>query len=54
METFIHTGKTAEEIAEIFAIQLITYVYEPRDAPFHLALSGGKTPSILFSLLAEK
>ncbi len=54
MGTFIHIGKTAEDIAVMFANQLVALVYETGDAPFHLALSGGKTPSLLFSLLAEK
>jgi len=54
MGTITHIGKTAEDIAEVFAGNLLNWVCETRDAPFHLALSGGKTPSLLFSLLAEE
>ena len=54
MEPIIHIFKTPEDLAESFALQLISWVNAtPRDT-FHLALSGGKTPSLLFSLLAEK
>ena len=54
MNTFIHTSKTPEDLAEAFAQQLITCVDETEGDSFHLALSGGRTPSLLFSLLAEK
>ena len=51
---FIHTSKSPEDLADAFAIQLIEWVNESNQDSFHLALSGGKTPSLLFSLLAEK
>jgi 6-phosphogluconolactonase len=54
MKTFIHTSKTPEDLAEAFARQLITWINEAEGDSFHLALSGGKTPSLLFSLLAQK
>ena len=54
MHTYIHTGKTPEDIADSFALQLINWINETAGDTFHLALSGGKTPSLLFSLLAEK
>lgn len=54
MNTFIHTSKTPEDLAEAFAQQLVTWVNETEGDSFHLALSGGRTPSLLFSLLAEK
>ena len=54
MKTFIHTSKTPEDLAEAFARQLIVWIDETEGDSFHLALSGGKTPSLLFSLLAQK
>jgi 6-phosphogluconolactonase len=54
MNPFIHTGKTTEDLADSFALQLISWVTEATADTFHLVLSGGKTPTILFSLLAEK
>jgi len=54
MNPIIHTFKTPEDLADAFARQLITWVNETAGDNFHLALSGGKTPSLLFSLLAEK
>lgn len=54
MSPFIHTSKTVEDLADKFALQLISWVNETAGDTFHLALSGGTTPSLLFSLLAEK
>ncbi len=54
IKSFIHTSKTPEDLAEAFARQLIAWINETESDSFHLALSGGKTPSLLFSLLAEK
>ena len=54
MNPFIHTSKTPEALADAFAKQLIQWVNESNENSFHLALSGGKTPSLLFTLLAEK
>jgi len=54
MNPFIHTSKTPEDLADAFALQLISWVNETAVNTFHLALSGGKTPSLLFSILAEK
>jgi 6-phosphogluconolactonase len=54
MEPIIHIFKTPEDLAESFTLQLISWVNETAGDTFHLALSGGKTPSLLFSLLAEK
>jgi len=54
MNPFIHTGKTTVDLADLFALQLISWVNETPGDSFHLMLSGGKTPTILFSLLAEK
>ena len=54
MNPIIHSSKTPEDLADSFALQLISWVNETVGDTFHLALSGGKTPSLLFSLLAEK
>lgn len=54
MKPIIHLYKTAEDLADSFALQLIDWVNETEGDTFHLALSGGKTPSLLFSRLAEK
>ena len=54
MNPIIHFSKTPEDLADSFALQLISWVNETAGDTFHLALSGGKTPSLLFSLLAEK
>jgi 6-phosphogluconolactonase len=51
---FIHTSKTSDDLANAFAKQLVNWVKESAGKPFHMALSGGKTPSLLFSILAEK
>ncbi len=53
MKPYLHTGKTPEDLADSFALQLISWTKEA-EGDFHLALSGGRTPSLLFSLLAEK
>lgn len=54
MTNFIHNSKSPEDLADAFAKQLVKWVNEFPNENFHLALSGGKTPSLLFSLLAEK
>ncbi len=54
MNPIIHTSKTPEDLADLFALQLIDWINETGDASFHLALSGGKTPALLFTILAEK
>lgn len=54
MNLIIHTSKTPEDLANDFAEQLITWIDETPGETFHMALSGGKTPSMLYSLLAEK
>ena len=54
MNQTIHTFKTPEILADAFAKILLKWVIESGDEIFHIALSGGKTPSLLFSLLAEK
>ncbi len=54
MKTFIHNCTTANDLAQLFAEQLVIWINENEGGVYHLALSGGKTPSILFSLLADK
>jgi 6-phosphogluconolactonase len=54
MVPIIHISKTPEDLADSFALQLISWVNETKGDTFHLVLSGGKTPNFLFSLLAEK
>ncbi len=54
MTAIVHISKTPEDLADTFAKQLIEWVNESDQDSFHLALSGGKTPSLLFSLLADK
>lgn len=46
--------KTPEEVANEFADQMINWIQEFSGKSFHLAISGGKTPDLLFSALAEK
>lgn len=54
MDLYIHTSETPEDLADAFALQLIDWINETSGDDFHLALSGGKTPTLLFSLLAGK
>jgi 6-phosphogluconolactonase len=54
MAPIIHTSDTPADLADAFAKQLIEWIDKSGSGNFHLALSGGKTPSLLFSLLAEK
>lgn len=54
MIELIHIGKTSDELANTFAEQLLLWIDEHTQNIYHIALSGGKTPSILFRLLAEK
>ena len=54
MNPVIHASKTPEDLSDSFALQLINWVNTTAGDTFHLVLSGGKTPSLLFALLAEK
>jgi len=54
MDLYIHTSETPEDLADAFALKLIDWINETSGDAFHLALSGGKTPTLLFSLLAGK
>jgi 6-phosphogluconolactonase len=46
--------KSPEELANQFADQLMSWVEAQSGNTFHLAISGGKTPDLLFSVLASK
>jgi 6-phosphogluconolactonase len=48
--------KTTRDLAEAFATELIKEIREAsgKKVPFTIALSGGSTPAVLYSVLAEK
>jgi 6-phosphogluconolactonase len=50
----LHIFKNPEEIATHFADQMMNWMKSSSEESFHLAISGGKTPDLLFSVLAEK
>jgi 6-phosphogluconolactonase len=54
MNPNLHTYPTPEALAEALADELITLFGKSADKIFHLAISGGKTPNLLFMSLAEK
>jgi len=53
MRNNIHIYKTPEELANEFAGKLMSLVEKHSGESFHMAISGGKTPDLLFSVLAE-
>ena len=53
-KTNLFIFKTPEELAEKFADQLMDWIKYHSEDEFHLAISGGKTPDLLFSILAER
>jgi 6-phosphogluconolactonase len=54
MKTNLHIFKSPEELADQFADQLMKWIENQSGEAFHLAISGGKTPDLLFHVLAEK
>ena len=50
----LHIFKNPEDLANQFAVQLMNWVENHSGTTFHLAISGGKTPDLLFSVLASK
>lgn len=50
----LHVYPSPESLAEALANELITLFGKNTDKIFHIALSGGKTPNLLFAVLAEK
>ena len=54
MKHNLHIFKSPEELADKFADLLMSWVENHSGNTFHLAISGGKTPDLLFSVLASK
>ena len=50
----LHIHESPDELAKSVAEDLIALISRQIDNPFHLAISGGKTPDLLFTVLAEK
>jgi len=50
----LHIFKSPEDLATQFADQLMNWVEKHSGNSFNLAISGGKTPDLLFSVLASK
>ena len=46
--------KSPQELANEFAYRLMDSIENHSETTFHIAISGGKTPDLLFSVLAEK
>lgn len=54
MKENLHIFDNPEKLADQFADQLMKWIENSPDNNFHLAISGGTTPNLLFSVLAEK
>lgn len=54
MIELIHISKTPEELANAFAARLLLWIDENTRGAYHIALSGGNTPTLFFSVLTEK
>jgi 6-phosphogluconolactonase len=54
MIELIHISKTPEDLAILFTKRLLLWIGENTKNNYHIALSGGKTPSLVFKLLADK
>lgn len=50
----LHIYKSPEELATAFADQLMGWIQDFSGNTYHLAISGGKTPNLLFAILASK
>jgi 6-phosphogluconolactonase len=50
----LHIFKSPEDLADKFADRLMSWVENKSGNTFHLAISGGKTPDLMFSVLASK
>lgn len=50
----LHIFKSPGDVAQKFAEVLISEIENSSGTAFHLAISGGKTPDLLFAMLAEK
>jgi 6-phosphogluconolactonase len=54
MKYNLHIFKTPEELADVFAGQMMNWIENHSGKAFHLAISGGKTPDLLFAVLAAR
>lgn len=54
MKDNLHIFDTPDKLANELADQLMSWISEHPGMVFHLALSGGKTPDLLFDILAQK
>jgi 6-phosphogluconolactonase len=54
MKNNLHIFKSPEELADEFADSMMDWIQKHSGTTFHHAISGGKTPDLLFSVLAEK
>jgi len=50
----IHIFKSPQELANTFAVQMMAWINDLPGNSFHLAISGGKTPDLLFEVLANE
>jgi 6-phosphogluconolactonase len=50
----LHIFKSPEDLADKFADLMMSWVKNQSGKTFHLAISGGKTPDLLFSILAKR
>ncbi len=50
----LHIFRSPEDLANKFANQLMNWLEGHAGETFHFAISGGKTPDLLFSALADK
>ena len=50
----LHIYKTPEELAQVLANQLMSWINNFSGDAFHMAISGGKTPDLLFTILSQK
>lgn len=54
MKNNLHIFKSPEELADKFADLLMNWIENHSGKTFHLAISGGKSPDLLFADLAKK
>lgn len=54
MKDNLYIYSTPEDLANELADQLISWISEHPGTAFHLAVSGGKTPDLLFDIMSKK
>lgn len=54
MKDNFYIFNTPKKLADEFANQLMSWISEHPGMAFHLAISGGKTPDLLFDILSQK